>query len=1560
MKDESITKKELIAELRILRRKLKRLEKISPPNQTNKPANHKNHYLILESIIGSTNEPVFSVDKNYCYTSFNKSHAKIMKSIYGTNIEIGKTILEYMTVKKDRNIAKQNLKIALSGKQIVKEAYSGDELKSRRYFRVSHSPIKNSKGNVIGAAVIAQDITDHKKSEEYLFKEAERGKLLLQLYEKSFRLMDKDLYDFALDIAVNITESKIGFLHLVSDDQKNIILTTWNNEALKTCTTSYITHYPIEEAGNWVDCVRQKKPVIYNDYKNSPNQKGLPGGHVVITRFMSVPVIENDKVKIIFGVGNKHDNYDDNDTINIQLVANEFQKIIKQHHYDHALKQSEYRLNEAERIANIGCWELDLTKNLLIWSNEIYLIFEINPEQFGASYEAFLDTVHPDDRETVNNAYINSVKGKTPYSIDHRLLFPDNRIKFVHEECQTFYDENGTPLRSIGTVQDITGRKLIDNALKESEQKLRSVFNTVEEALSLNEIIFDDNGEIADYRVLEVNPAFEKDTGLKREFAIGQNATSLFGLTSSYINQFWKEHINDDRPITTDMYIEQTKAWKHIITSKPVNNRFVISYTDISERVAYEKEREANLWFFESMDKINKALQSSYDFEQMMNNVLDELLSVLGCDRAWLVYPCDPSSPTWRVAIEKTKPEYPGALGSPKDFPTDKNAKMIFQTILNSNTPVQFGPGAKNPLPKEVAEQFNEQSQLAMAVVPKVDKPYMFGVHQCSYPRVWTPDEEKFLNEVGRRLTDVLTSILMYRDLSRREKELKDAQRIGSFGNWDWDALTDTITWSEEYYRIYGFDPTQKPPGYEEHLKTYSKESAAKLDEAVKNSMKTGKPYELDLEQIRSDGTKKWITARGECKFDSYGNIIGLRGTAQDITERKMYEQVIARLNRVYKVLSETNQLIVREKDRKHLLKELCRITVEIGELRMAWVGFVDEKTHYVIPETWFGKEDNYLSCVKNSIDDVPEGRSPVGIAIRENRSLFSTDISKQPELLPWRDEALKRGYRSSAAFPITENQKPTGVFVVYADEPAFFTENELSLLKELTMDISYALENLNKEKARKTAEEALAISEKKFRTIFENIQDIFFQTDNDGIITTISPSAERFTGFTPEELIGKPAADVYYNKDDRDLFLQEVRLNGEVIDYEIRYKTKSGGIIYTSMNAHCLYNKAGEMIGIEGLIRDITERKISDMEIKKLYEAVEQSPASIVITDLKGNIEYVNKTFEETTGYTQSEVINQNPRILKSGHMQEEDYRKFWYTISSGKTWRGEFLNKKKNGDLYWEDATITPIRDKDSNITNYLAIKQDITEKKKIMEELILAKERAEKSDKLKTEFLAQMSHEIRSPMNVTLNFMGLIKEELQDKMTPQLEEYFNSADLAGKRLIRTIELILNTAEMQIGSYEPSWSNVDLEKDILFHLIREYSGQAASKGLEFILTSNRINKTVYADSYSIDKIFSNLIDNAIKYTMKGKVEVIIDKDKNENINVAVVDTGIGISEEFIPKLFEPFMQEERGYSRRYEGNGLGLALVKKYCDLNKVSITVESEKGKGSKFLVTFYQQA
>ena len=306
----------------------------------------------------------------------------------------------------------------------------------------------------------------------------------------------------------------------------------------------------------------------------------------------------------------------------------------------------------------------------------------------------------------------------------------------------------------------------------------------------------------------------------------------------------------------------------------------------------------------------------------------------------------------------------------------------------------------------------------------------------------------------------------MEETIQHKVADLNEAQRIGHFGNFDWDSRTDDLFWSEEYYRIYGFDPSQKPPGYDEHLKTYAAESAAKLDVLVKNSLKTGEPYEVDLEQIRVDGTKKWITARGEVKRDKDNKIIGLRGTAQDITERKMQEIEIMRVNRALRMLSETNQSLIHITDENMLLEKISQIIVEMGGYQLMWIGAVQyDEAKTVLPIVQAGFGTDYLKSIHVSWSDTPSGQGPSGTAIRTKKTQIVQDIFSDPKMVPWRAQALKQGFKSSISLPFVNNEVVFGTLNIYADTINAFGIREVEILEEMSNDLAFGIATIRQRK---------------------------------------------------------------------------------------------------------------------------------------------------------------------------------------------------------------------------------------------------------------------------------------------------------------------------------------------------------------------------------------------------------------------------------------------------------------------------------------------------------------
>jgi PAS domain S-box-containing protein len=490
----------------------------------------------------------------------------------------------------------------------------------------------------------------------------------------------------------------------------------------------------------------------------------------------------------------------------------------------------------------------------------------------------------------------------------------------------------------------------------------------------------------------------------------------------------------------------------------------------------------------------------------------------------------------------------------------------------------------------------------------------------------------------------------------------------------------------------------------------------------------------------------------------------------------------------------------------------------------------------------------------------------------------------------------------------------------------------------------------------RKQYEELLKLSHERYTALIETTIDGFMAIDLEGNILEINESYCKMSGYSREQLLKMNMIDVEYS-DSVNMIKKRIKeiMNKGSTRFEIIHKCANGSLIDLEVQAISLK----EQKSIFNFFNNITMRKRTEEELSKQSCAIVQSPVSIIITDPEGNIEYANPKFVETSGYSSEQLIGKNPRILNSGYHTKEYYEDMWNTILSGKDWSGEVCNMDINGNLYWESSRISPIVNSNGDITNYVQIKMDITEKKKMVEELIKTKEKAFQSDKLKSEFLAHISHEIRSPMSTIINYARIIKEELESTMTPELREYLDGINSAGQRLIRTIDLFVNVSEMIVGTYKASFEEFDLIGEIIDKIRDSYTSLIKDTGLQINYIQNITEAVISGDKYSIYQIFANLVDNAIKFSKEGTITIKIDKDKNrKEIKVTIEDTGIGISEEFMSQMFQTFTQEDNGYSKNYEGNGLGLSLVKKYCDLNNITIAVESRKNIGTKFTLTFFQ--
>ncbi len=386
---------------------------------------------------------------------------------------------------------------------------------------------------------------------------------------------------------------------------------------------------------------------------------------------------------------------------------------------------------------------------------------------------------------------------------------------------------------------------------------------------------------------------------------------------------------------------------------------------------------------------------------------------------------------------------------------------------------------------------------------------------------------------------------------------------------------------------------------------------------------------------------------------------------------------------------------------------------------------------------------------------------------------------------------------------------------------------------------------------------------------------------------------------------------------------------------------------------------------------------KESSQTLRELFLALDQSPICVYITDFQGKIKYINPKFIEVTGYSKEEAIGQSPRILTSNQHPDEFFQNLWETITSGNTWQGEISNKRKDAQVYWANTSISPITNEQGEISDFVAIMEDVTEKKQInndlnlqvkelakakssmlniMEDLAVANQEAEVATKAKSDFLANMSHEIRTPMNAII---GLSYLTLRTNLTPKQQDYVGKIQSSANALLGVINDVLDFSKIEAGKLNLESVEFQL-KDVLNSVSTLITQKAEEKGLEVILsTPQNIPMALVGDPLRLGQVLTNLAVNAVKFTETGEVLISVDavKERPEKITLrfSVRDTGIGMSEKQVDKLFQAFSQADTSTTRKYGGTGLGLSISKQLVALMGGEMTVQSVEGEGSLFCFT-----
>lgn len=696
---------------------------------------------------------------------------------------------------------------------------------------------------------------------------------------------------------------------------------------------------------------------------------------------------------------------------------------------------------------------------------------------------------------------------------------------------------------------------------------------------------------------------------------------------------------------------------------------------------------------------------------------------------------------------------------------------------------------------------------------------------------------------------------------------------------------------------------------------------------------------------------------------DDSQKVLGVAVMIIDLTSRKKMEEELKQKNDDLNSLLEISVKLLDSLDKKVVLQKIIQSAVELIGL--------DSGAIYVLKDG-----DLYLdSTVPPLPPNMPEefrkakleNHPHIAKAISILKPLAITDINNNMLSDHERIVINTRGFKTLLYIPLVIEKRVNGILILGTVGRDYnYTQYDIDLSRTFAGIASLVLENallfektisnvteLNKLIAeKKQAAKELQESEERYRKLFENHSAVKLLIDPEtGIIIDANPSAEKFYGWTRNELKQLKIQDISIETgNDLKQTIANV-LNGSKNNYEQQHILANG-----SFKIVDVFSSRVEIRGkayLHSIVHDITEKKLNEEQIKLLGRSIEQSPVIVIITDPAGNIIYVNPKFSEVTGYTFDEVKGKNPNILNSGHNSKDHYKNLWATILSGKKWFGEFYNKKKNGELYWEDAIISPILNEKNVITNFVAVKEDITEKKKMLQDLIVAKENAEEMNRVKSFFFANMSHELRTPL---WGLSGYAELMLNISSNPEEREVAQGILNSAKRLTNTLTSILNITKLEFDTIEVKLEEINVVK-ILEDIYNEYSLVASKKNLSFAKQISIEKPVINSDENLLRGILNNLVSNAIKYTDAGNVTIGSYNKFESGIKYIVFeisDTGIGIPMNKHDIIWKPFRQVSEGVSRDFQGTGLGLTIVKKYTELLNGNVSFKSVEHKGSIFIV------
>ncbi len=1312
------------------------------------------------------------------------------------------------------------------------------------------------------------------------------------------------------------------------------------------------------------------------------------------------------------------------------------------------LRSSQERLAKAQTIAHLGNWDWNIETNTWSWSDEIYRIFGLEPQQLEASYEAFLARVHPDDRQLVKEANQKALAQEENYSIDRRIVRPDGEVRVVHEEADVMFNDQGRAVRMLGTIQDITERQKAEVALRDSELLYRTLFEAAGDAIFLldgDRLIDCNNKALEIYgctreqmigmTLVAISPEFQPDGQNSRTKAQEKIAAALGGQPQFFE---WKSRRFDGKVFDVEVNLKAL-PWS--------GHTYLLAISrDISDRKQTQealKASEARLQYLlaNSPSAIftcevggnydatfiseNVKLLIGYDPEQFLNqpnfwadllhpedkpHIFSNLPQVI--ERGWHVheYRLRHADGTYRWfrahlrRMDNERGEPQELVGCLLDISDRKQAeaeliefKERFTDILNNTDAYIYMKDLDSKyfyINKKTEELFKSKCEVVQG---KTDFDF-FTAPIAAQIRAMDRkvlDRGTYLQveEVAQLKEEVTTSLRYYltqkfplKDtnsqiyglcgISTDITELKQAQmalqesqeryqivgQATGVGLWQWNIENDSFYYSKRYKEILGYREDEMiHVNLEKFLAMVHPEDRDYLQKSIQAHLEQDIPYRnIEFRLQKKTGNYCWVSGSGQAVFDETGQPIRMVSSTQDISDRKRAEEELRKAKETYKTILQT------------ALDGFCIIDfnqplgqiIDINEAYCQMVGYSREE------------------LLQMTVADVEASETPEEVA-----------------------QHLQSILRMGGSYFETKHRHKNGSLVDI--EASFKYVPELGFLFTFMRNITQ----------RKRTEANLRETQERYELVAKGAGDGIWDWNIQTNTTYVSKRWKEILGYEEDEhipeSIGRPVKGIH--PDDREheaiAFQNHINQGIPYRDVEYRLRTKTGSYCWVSSSGQTIFDDDGQPIRMAGSLSNISTRKQIEEAIRSIAQGTSVETGEVFFQSL---VQCLATTLQTEIALL-SEINPENPEMARTvavyadGRLQPNFSYELEHT-PCGQT----FFQPSKGSCFYTEDVQFqfpqvrrlqemgaksymgvglysskerrlgilgiisrhtmpnTPINTEILQLfatraaaelerrEALLALQQLNQQLETRVEqrtaELQEAKNLADKANRAKSQFLARMSHEIRTPMNAIL---GLSHLALETQLSPKIEDYLQKIQHAGQTLLSIINDILDFSKIEAEKLQLEEKDFQLD-EVLIYVSNLISPKAVEKGLELLLDSDENTPlSLRGDPLRLSQILVNLVENAVKFTQKGEVVTQVRCQKMEGDRVtlyfSIRDTGIGLSQEQIEKLFHPFSQADGSITRKYGGSGLGLVICKGLVEIMDGNIWVESQLSQGSNFQFT-----